>query len=345
MILHQSIFRGQCILSDPAKEAIIASLWKTHPIRPITIATFDSYFNYYQVQCHASHEAKHAAATHRDILDIVDHISRHSDQSKEMLQASLQIAHPRLGTLPDKLGNSIELAVRLWLMIEIRTSAPGPEEYLSLQPAIPWPERYSVAELVRHHFTTSPPAYVTGKMRFSKLLNARNLTKIGGFQLLWTDNLLDHLAIKEEKGICVYFHAAVMQQIRASESDILPKDFLDETMQTIALLLPSADLGCASWLRQVLKGGDLDPQIRGLKTASRDISSYKYWRDRLLILEESFDQSEPGNISQWWHDRRKKVQWYTFWVAILVLVLTIVFGLIQSVTGILQVWAAVKGLH
>jgi hypothetical protein len=34
------------------------------------------------------------------------------------------------------------------------------------------------------------------------------------------------------------------------------------------------------------------------------------------------------------------VQWYTFWVAALVLGLTIVFGLIQCVEGALQVYLA-----
>jgi hypothetical protein len=64
-----------------------------------------------------------------------------------------------------------------------------------------------------------------------------------------------------------------------------------------------------------------------------------------MILEEAFDRSEPANIAPWWYDRRKKVQWYTFWVAILVLILTIMFGLIQSITGIIQAWASMKGFH
>jgi preprotein translocase subunit SecG len=35
---------------------------------------------------------------------------------------------------------------------------------------------------------------------------------------------------------------------------------------------------------------------------------------------------------------------YTFWVAVLVLVLTIFFGLVQSIEGALQVYASFKGL-
>lgn len=126
---------------------------------------------------------------------------------------------------------------------------------------------------------------------------------------------------------------------------ILPDDFLDETVQTIALLLPSVDVHCDAWIRKREKSSVLDPKIRSLRIAPRNIETYKYWRDRLMILEEAFDTSEPANIAQWWYDRRKKVQWYTFWVAILVLILTVTFGLTQSITGIIQAWASVKGLH
>jgi preprotein translocase subunit SecG len=36
---------------------------------------------------------------------------------------------------------------------------------------------------------------------------------------------------------------------------------------------------------------------------------------------------------------------YTFWVAVLVLVLTIFFGLVQSIEGALQVYASFKDIH
>ena len=33
---------------------------------------------------------------------------------------------------------------------------------------------------------------------------------------------------------------------------------------------------------------------------------------------------------------RKRVQWYTFWIAAVVLILTVFFGFIQSVSGVVQ---------
>jgi Ni/Fe-hydrogenase subunit HybB-like protein len=42
-------------------------------------------------------------------------------------------------------------------------------------------------------------------------------------------------------------------------------------------------------------------------------------------------------MRQWILDKRKPNQRYTFWIAVIALFLALVFGLIQSVTGIIQV--------
>ena len=75
----------------------------------------------------------------------------------------------------------------------------------------------------------------------------------------------------------------------------------------------------------------------------RAFDRYKYWSERLEIIVEAYNKSEPKALPQWWNDRRNKVQWYTFWTAALILLLTIVFGFIQSITGILQVYFASRG--
>lgn len=63
-----------------------------------------------------------------------------------------------------------------------------------------------------------------------------------------------------------------------------------------------------------------------------------------MILKQGFDDSQPRVLSQWWYDKRNAVQFYTFWVAILVFVVTMLFGLIQSIEGALQVYLAYEGL-
>jgi len=116
------------------------------------------------------------------------------------------------------------------------------------------------------------------------------------------------------------------------------------------LLLPEHDREVQQWfekeqMKQQKRQKLLDSLAREcgqLKVEERQIENFEYWHDRLVILKQVFDETEPSNIKQWWHDRRKRVQWYTFWVAAVVLGLTIFFGLVQSVEGALQVYLGFK---
>lgn len=129
----------------------------------------------------------------------------------------------------------------------------------------------------------------------------------------------------------------------------LPVELIDETIQTLALLLPRAKGESKYWFQKVrrrypeavdARAADLEP-IPGGRAQHR----YPYWHDRLSIIQKAYDESEPKDLFQWWHDRRKKVQWYTFWVALVILILTVVFGLIQSITQVMQVYAAFHSMQ
>jgi hypothetical protein len=72
-----------------------------------------------------------------------------------------------------------------------------------------------------------------------------------------------------------------------------------------------------------------------LRLDDRQFEKFHFWHDRLVILKQAFDDSRPTGLTQWWFDRRNVVQWYTFWVAVAVLFLTIFFGMVQSIEGAL----------
>lgn len=125
-------------------------------------------------------------------------------------------------------------------------------------------------------------------------------------------------------------------------SQILPTDLLLETIKTLALLLPRANHDCMSWFQKVLREDpdDLDPKAADLALGGRAQEDYIYWYGRLSLIQNAYDSSEPRSLNQWLNDRRNSTQWYTFWVAILILVLTVVFGMIQSIASIMQVYVA-----
>jgi hypothetical protein len=78
-----------------------------------------------------------------------------------------------------------------------------------------------------------------------------------------------------------------------------------------------------------------------LAAEHRQVENFHYWRDRLIILKQVFDEAEPRGLKRWWRDQRKPVQWYNFWLAVALIVgLTLFFGVVQSIEGGVQVWKA-----
>lgn len=138
-------------------------------------------------------------------------------------------------------------------------------------------------------------------------------------------------------------------------STMFPDGFVDETIRTLALLFPQAVFSPTrrlaitrgsqrKWFQSLLqrhKDIVIDSRLAlcgNLNAEARQIDCFHFWRDRLVILKQAFDEAKPRTFYQWWHDGRDGVQWSTFWVAILVLVITTFLGIIQCVEGALRVY-------
>jgi hypothetical protein len=125
---------------------------------------------------------------------------------------------------------------------------------------------------------------------------------------------------------------------------MFPPGFIDETIKTLALLLPQFDEGSKKWFKRMGKQASLDAnaiKCGQLVAEERQIENFHFWRDRLIILKQVFDEAEPRGLKRWWRDRRKPVQWYNFWLAVALIVgMTFFFGMIQSVEGAIQVYKA-----
>jgi len=131
-------------------------------------------------------------------------------------------------------------------------------------------------------------------------------------------------------------------------SSPFPDAFVDETLRTLALLFPQNNQQSRRWLLGQISGHALDPgiaQCGNLRVQNRRFEHFSFWHDRLVILKQAFDEASPRGLRQWWNDRRNSVQWYTFWVAILVFVITVFFGLVQSIEGALQVYLSWRALQ
>ena len=202
---------------------------------------------------------------------------------------------------------------------------------------------WSADETLREFIARTVASHSTQKdqYRISLAFNARAFEKVAGIKVLWTRDLLSHLEVGLNDSTLALFHNVKILQLyeQSSLRNIFPDSFLDETRRTLSLMLPVADKASVKWFHSKQRRLGLDMaagECRHLRATQRNIQDFDFWRDRLIIAREAFDLSQPRGLVQFWRDDRNKVQWWTFWVAITVFLLT----LIGVVEGALQVYKA-----
>ena len=314
---------------------------------------FDCYFNdWYDDQCEAA-VRQVSVNTHREVLAIIA-LLQDASASREDIFERIRLTDAI--SSKEHINGSIELAARLWLTISIgslqQSLAPG--DTISWQDE---PLCKTIDQII------CPEKVLGDQIRLPKIFNAANLERIASIKILWTSNLADHLCLTNDDTELRLYHQVSFLELHKNKylqdslcspavrltgfRSILHEDFIQETIRTLALLIPSTDRASQAWFHQKQRSHGLDSRAGSygpLDAASRQTQCFFHWRDRLIVLKQVFDDSEPHTIYSWWYDDRKKVQWYTFWVAAFVLILTIVFGMTQSIAGVVQAWAAVKSV-
>lgn len=339
-------------LSLPIRQALANGIFQT-TLTADDFASRDSglqawFSDWFEEQCEAA-ATQVSASTHNDLLQILNYLqSRGTFASRadiaDKLCTTSSATRPALGLSPDddRLNASLTLAARIWLSVSIdslqRFTTPG---YF-----VCWNRYQSLSEAVHKEFSSK--AQTTESVKLPKVFTAANLEKIAGIQVQWTSNLADHLVLKDDdKKVMLFHQASFLELSKQSKRTLLKDDLIEETLRTLGVLIPSNDPRSQGWFEKKQRALSLDSKAGSygsLNASARQIDQFHYWRDRLVVLKQAFDDSEPNTLASWWYDDRKKVQWYTFWVAAMVLLLTVVFGLIQSASGVVQAWAAVKAL-
>ncbi|KAI1085333.1 hypothetical protein F5B20DRAFT_521903 [Whalleya microplaca] len=262
--------------------------------------------------------------TYENIAEIV-HLLLQGD-TRESIMKYLRQKDP--GHTEDACGNSINLAARLLLMLNIGDvkHQVGPRRFLA------W-EEDSLKDLVKEQFSESQ-VLDTHNVRLSKSFNAWAINVIGGLRIRFTDNLADHLLlVDDDTKVLIFHHVSFLE---CQQRSLFPQGLVEEILRTLALLFPQSEFSSLRrgrnhrrvWFRKIcpnVKQYKIDPRIilcGSLRAEDRHIERFNFWRDRLIILKQAYDESTPKTASQWWHDRRNGERWSTFWVAILVLIIT-----------------------
>lgn len=314
---------------------------------------YESFFTRYALLCKlaANKDREVENVTHQHLVDIIallrDTKAYNSPSPEAIIPTIMRdpiIAHSK--TLAETL---VDLAAGLLLMLSI-SKYPGD---ISYDEPIIWEDDGSLVPLGLIDKTFSNQYNSTDLVKLPQSFTAAHLEQIAGIKVIWTSNLADHLLLKDDDTKLMLFHqVSILQLHKKSPTTLLPEDLVDETIRSISLLIPPVFGEPNPWFQQQRKihqvKGQIDAQAgvcERLNSSERQIGNFEYWRDRLVLLKRTFDDAEPRNISQLWWDDRKKTQWFTFWVAVLVFLMTVFFGIVQSVAGIVQAWASVQSLN
>ena len=308
-------------------------------------AAVETFFPRYEALCELAvkRERSTETVTHWELIEII-HITDH-DSSKPRRELEEHIRAQRgLEVLDAMAPVLLDLAASTWLMMSIG-DYPG---FFSHDEPIPWPNEDSLSAGVVHK-RFSREYQPNDIVKLPQTFTAAELEQIGGMEVRWTDNLTEHLLLKDDDSKVMLFHPVSVLELHARSQHVstLPPELVNETIRTIALLVPPVLGESNRWFQAQQRRHKIDPAAGlcdRLNSSQRRIDRFDYWRDRLVVLKRTFDEAEPSTLSQLWYDDRKKTQWFTFWVAVLVFILTVFFGVIQSVAGIVQAWASVKAL-
>ncbi|KAK5657853.1 hypothetical protein OQA88_2926 [Cercophora sp. LCS_1] len=282
--------------------------------------------------------------SHSEIVDIAMEILK--DATRTELCTSL-------GSPPDdvdidrrtKAEKTVDMCASLLLMAEV-----GVPEYRFIGASfLSWSGPQTLRQAIGQHFRPEK-VLQPDNLRMGKIFTARNLVYIGGIKVKWTNNIVDHLLLADDdQSVMVFHQVGFLRSQQTLHHPVFSKSFIDETLRTLALLFPQNDSKSLRWLRRQIVEHKLDPAMAKCGTIRpqqrRRFEHFSFWHDRLVILKQAFDESSPWGLKQWWNDRRNSVQWYTFWVAILVFIMTMFFGLVQSIAGALQVYLSWKALY
>lgn len=166
-----------------------------------------SFWTYYNKECaRALHNGGRYVAlrSHRDVIDCIRKLKsgmlRHD--IKEELREKLTAPHENEDEM---LENSIDLAASLLLMMSFSSFAYG----FSGRSHLRW-SHGSLESFVSAYFD---PGATQAKenVKMEKIFTARNLCRIAGLEIVWTDNLVDHLRlIDDDQRVHIFHHASFL---------------------------------------------------------------------------------------------------------------------------------------
>lgn len=240
----------------------------------------------------------------------------------------------------DMLQRSVDVALRLWLTINVSTLNSQQHGLL------PWKLDQTLDDVIQSYFNKKDLGEENKREADQNILippglTAESLATNHEYTISWTHNLAEHLTIDRharvvtiyQHKICLHNHFRFADQIRP----VIPKEILAEAIDTLNLLFPFMEDGTKRFLAKHKKPF----YTLGLCGRPRklDIIDYPYWGDRIKEIVE-VSREPPVGTQQLKMDKEKKnfLSFATFWIAAVIGLLTVVsigFGVAATVYAVL----------
>ena len=309
-----------------------------------SIVEYASYFKYFQwsisiISWPHNHFDKglFAAQSYADLARFVKSLNSMANYSRASIALELKQEFPYCSDA--QILRSMEIAVRLWLMLNVRSEDFPVGPSLSYISETAWPERTSLKTLIEDTFFPDSLLPNSHSSRIDPTFTVRNLRKLCRVKIQWTGNLRDHLSYDHLTATLYLFPHKICLISHLESCEVFPKDLLVDTIKTLDLLFPLGEESTHRYLDEI--GQSFHRTSSRVLYRATSFEEFRYWRKRLVELHDVYNQT-PGSLFQLWHDRRNPIQWWTFWLAAAIALMTVIFGVIGSYTGFRQVSIAQK---
>ncbi|KUJ21226.1 uncharacterized protein LY89DRAFT_770466 [Mollisia scopiformis] len=272
--------------------AVTRTIWTTGPPMPgfqLRDKEYRSYFVHIYKELTAaacSGDSQIPDLTHKQILEIVQQLKVHPCTKSEAQDFFRSASN-------NNDAQRIERAVILaaGLLVPLNFKAGGGARRGA---TVSWENNDTLSQMAEKEFAarlqTSSAARTkcpscNRVTKFPRSFNARQLTRIAGFEIIWTNNLLDHLLLEDDDGtlkVYIFHQAKILEHHLSLANTIIPSKLSKETLHTLAMLIPRSDRRVRKWYKGLQKTHVLDPGVLSLeylKPELRDIDHFKFWGD------------------------------------------------------------------
>jgi hypothetical protein len=175
---------------------------------------WDAFFTFYTRECKKASldEGKvFCARDHNALLRIADILK--TEPTRECARQKIRERFMRSRSTDEK-ENMAEGSMRLLARIIAMVNVGALSYEIATQRSVSWSDKQSLPEAIHDYFkvVTGPD---TKKILFSTSFTAREICRIAGIGIRWTDNLVNHLRLVEgDSKVCVFQHVSFLRHMK-----------------------------------------------------------------------------------------------------------------------------------